>query len=70
LVSLFHDNPEALGLPMGTLDDDPGIRPTFHVFVGSKAPWFETTDQLPQFETFPPATLVRKWGAGGYLDRL
>jgi hypothetical protein len=38
-------NPETLGLPMGTLDDDPGIRPQFHVFVGSKASWFEITDQ-------------------------
>ena len=21
-----------------------------HIFVGSKAPWFEITDNLPQFE--------------------
>ncbi|MDX6472014.1 MAG: hypothetical protein QOK22_830, partial [Gaiellaceae bacterium] len=21
-----------------------------HIFVGSKAPWFEITDDLPQFE--------------------
>jgi len=48
---------------MGTLDDDPRIRPTFHVFVGSKAPWFEITDQLPQFDTFPPATLARQDGS-------
>ena len=25
---------------MGTLVDDPTIRPTAHIFVGSKAPWF------------------------------
>jgi hypothetical protein len=25
---------------MGTLDDDPGIRPTLHVFVGSKGTIF------------------------------
>jgi hypothetical protein len=24
--------------------------PTKHIFVGSKAPWFEITDDLPQFE--------------------
>ena len=60
LVSLFDDNPETLGLAMGTLDDDPAIRPTFHVFVGSKAPWFEITDKLPQFDTFPPPTVVRQ----------
>ena len=35
---------------MGTLVDDPTIRPTRHIFVGSKAPWFEITDGLPQFE--------------------
>jgi hypothetical protein len=35
---------------MGTLLDAPAIRPTAHIFVGSKAPWFEITDALPQFE--------------------
>lgn len=37
-------------VPMGTLVDDPGIRPTHHVFVGSKAAWFDITDGLPQFD--------------------
>jgi hypothetical protein len=35
---------------MGTLVDDPSIRPTAHIFVGSKAPWFTITDDLPQYE--------------------
>jgi hypothetical protein len=35
---------------MGTLADDPTIRPTVHIFVGSKAPWFTITDDLPQYE--------------------
>jgi hypothetical protein len=35
---------------MGTLVDTPTIRPTKHIFVGSKAPWFTITDDLPQFE--------------------
>ena len=34
---------------MGTLCDDPTIRPTKHIFVGSKAPWFTITDDLPQY---------------------
>ena len=38
---------------LGTLEGDPGIRPTAHIFVGSKAAWFEITDGLPQFEGFP-----------------
>jgi hypothetical protein len=49
LPTFFRDHPEQIGLPLGTLDDDPGVRPSAHVFVGSKAPWFEITDDLPQF---------------------
>jgi len=30
------------------------VRPLCHVYVGSKAPWFEITDALPQYETRPP----------------
>jgi hypothetical protein len=37
---------------LGSLVDAPGIRPTKHIFVGSKAPWFELTDDLPQFEEY------------------
>jgi hypothetical protein len=33
---------------MGSLVDAPSIRPTEHIFVGSKAAWFEITDSLPQ----------------------
>jgi hypothetical protein len=43
-----------LGVPLGILDDDPAVRPACHVFVGSKAPWFEITDDLPQHEEYPP----------------
>jgi hypothetical protein len=35
---------------MGTLLDEPGIRPSAHIFVGSKAPWFAITDDLPRYE--------------------
>lgn len=37
---------------MGSLIDMPVIRPNHHIFVGSKAPWFEITDDLPQFERY------------------
>ena len=37
---------------LGSLVDDPGIRPAGHIFVGSKAPWFEITDGLPQYEEY------------------
>ena len=35
---------------MGTLIDDPSIRPNKHIFVCSKAPWFTITDDLPQYQ--------------------
>jgi hypothetical protein len=37
-------------LAMGTLVDDPSVRPTAHIFVGSKAAWYEITDNLPQYQ--------------------
>ena len=40
---------------MGTLVDDPTIRPSHHIFVGSKAPWFTIADDLPQFQKHAPA---------------
>jgi len=38
---------------LGTLVDTPAIRPTRHIFVGSKAPWYTITDDLPQHDEFP-----------------
>jgi hypothetical protein len=40
---------DIVGIPAGTLDGDPGIRPQGHVFVEFKAPWFDITDSLPRF---------------------
>ena len=39
---------------LGTLVDAPSIRPTAHIFVGSKAPWFTITDDLPQHDGHIP----------------
>lgn len=52
LLTRFDQHPEVLGFPLGTLDTDPGVRAERHVFVGSKAPWFDITDQLPQHEEY------------------
>jgi len=40
---------------LGSVDGDPGIRPQFHTFVGSRAVWDEITDDLPQYEGYKPA---------------
>ncbi|CCF00047.1 conserved hypothetical protein (plasmid) [Sinorhizobium fredii HH103] len=34
---------------LGPLANEPTIRPSEHIFVGSKAPWFTITDDLPQY---------------------
>ena len=41
------------GIPLALLDDPP-VRPELHCFVASKAPWFEITDDLPQYSEYPP----------------
>lgn len=54
IFTKFTAQPHEVGLSLGILDDDPGSRPSCHVFVASKAPWHEITDALPQYEGFPP----------------
>ncbi|AJY46385.1 GFA family protein [Martelella endophytica] len=34
---------------MGTLDEPPSITPSEHIFVTSKAPWHQISDDLPQY---------------------
>lgn len=52
LFTKFDDNPDVLGFPLGTLDTDPKVKATRHIYVGSKAPWHEITDDLPQHQKF------------------
>ena len=51
LYSVVRDG-EYVHVALGSLADEPSIRPDHHIFVGSKAPWFEITDDLPQFEEY------------------
>src|SRR5262249_62305298 len=46
-------NGKAVFVAAGSFDDDPEVRPTVHLFVGSKASWWEPNDDLPKFDTFP-----------------
>lgn len=39
---------------MGTLLDAPSIRPTHHIFVGSKAPRVSITDDLVRYDAHVP----------------
>ena len=40
--------PEILGFRLGTLDTDPGRTADLHFMVGSKVPWLDICDSLPQ----------------------
>jgi hypothetical protein len=40
-------------VPYGTFIDEPALKPMAHMFVGSKAPWYEILDDLPQHDEYP-----------------
>lgn len=50
LFATMEARPKDVVLRIGTLDDDPGGRPEGHIWVSDKAPWYEITDGLPQYE--------------------
>ncbi|WP_225547560.1 GFA family protein [Chromobacterium violaceum] len=52
LYSVVRDG-EYVHVALGTLADAPGIRPSAHIFVGSKAAWHDIVDDLPQYDEYP-----------------
>lgn len=50
----FKPEPAMLYVCMGTVDGYPACPPGYHQFVGSKAPWFDITDDLEQHRAWPP----------------
>jgi hypothetical protein len=49
IYATMADDASVIRIRLGTLDQDPGERPRAHIWVGSKAPWHEIADALPQF---------------------
>jgi hypothetical protein len=45
-------------MPVGCLDDDPGVRPLMHIFAASKAPWYTIADGVAQSAAYPEG-----WGS-------
>ena len=41
-------------IPLGSLDDDPGVRPMDHIYVAYKCEWYDITDDLPRYAEGPP----------------
>ncbi|MGR9087172.1 MAG: GFA family protein [Gammaproteobacteria bacterium] len=50
---VITDNGRVTEVVLGTVDDDPGVRPGEHIFVQFKAPWYDITDDLPQYDDWP-----------------
>jgi hypothetical protein len=48
IYSRYDSRPQVLYVRIGTLDDDPGRRPDVHIHTGSKAPWYDILDDVPQ----------------------
>ena len=45
--------PEGTVITLGTLDGDPGVKPSRHVFVANKAPWHPLDSALPAYGVYP-----------------
>lgn len=50
----YYQEGTPIGVPLGSVDGDPGVKPTMHVFTEFRAPWHEITDAMPQHAGFPP----------------
>lgn len=45
--------PGIVSIRCGSVDGDPGLRPSSHIYTASKAPWIAITGPLPQFPEEP-----------------
>ena len=52
LVALL-DEPDDFYLSMGSIDGDPKLPGEYHIFVGSRAPWYKANDDAPKYDTLP-----------------
>lgn len=53
LQFISDKRPGTFSIALGTLDGDLSVQTSSHIFVGSKAPWFQITDDLPQHAARP-----------------
>lgn len=52
VVPVANNDGQYMVVPAGSHDE--GIIVDSHIFVGSKAPWHEITDDLPRHDVYPP----------------
>ena len=57
IITKFEQSPDVYGFALGTLDTDPNIKITRHIFTKYKAPWHIITDDIPQVEDMTDSEL-------------
>jgi hypothetical protein len=53
LISTYENKPDVLGIPLGGIEGISNVNPEAHIFVASKASWYEITDSIQQYEAWP-----------------
>lgn len=54
----LHFPRDTVGVPAGSLDQDPGIRPKYHVYAASRLPWHDIEDGLPHYTEYTDSALM------------
>ena len=49
IMVALDSEPDAFYVCMGLIDGNPELPAGYHIYAGSKAPWHEINDDLPQF---------------------
>jgi hypothetical protein len=56
LYSQSHEDTDQIGVRLGAVDGDPGVRPSSHQYVAYAAPWHPLPDDgLPRYDERMPA---------------
>lgn len=53
VMTTLDAEPDDSYVSMSMIDGDPPLPDGYHIYVASKAPWHEITDELPQFAEYP-----------------
>jgi hypothetical protein len=54
LITESRVRDDLIGLPLGGVEGELGDRPAFHIFVGSKASWYEIPEAAEAYDELPP----------------
>ena len=59
LLPALFEGIKRYNVPVGSLDRPLATKPGLHIHVAMRAPWFDITDSLPQFEEMPPRDQIK-----------